>query len=282
MRKSPALLAVGSCLALAFVATTLGLATSASADGPYRGSTKDYGPPPFSWNGFYIGVNGGHAWGDSDVNFSNSCDVPTGIYCGGGARGGTANAIQASGNGSLDPKGFTGGIQAGRNWQTGNIVYGLEVDFNSFNLNESRSVTQFLAGPGFTYTIGSSIDTDWLLTARGRLGWATSNLMLYATGGLAVTRLEVSQSYVDDIAPPGSALQSSSSRTQAGWTLGGGFEYALSRNLTFKGEYLYMNFGAVSTTGNVVNAGAPGFIQPHTTSADLTANIVRAGLNYKF
>ena len=36
-----------------------------------------------------------------------------------------------------------------------------------------------------------------LFTARGRIGWAFDNLLLYGTGGLAETRLNASNSYTD-------------------------------------------------------------------------------------
>lgn len=86
----------------------------------------------------------------------------------------------------------------------------------------------------------SNSDLKYLGTVRGRLGYATGSLLPYVTGGLAVMN--------DD----GSA--------RAGWTLGAGLEYALTRNISIKGEYLYVD----------------------PRSSDLRGNILRAGLNWRF
>jgi outer membrane immunogenic protein len=68
-------------------------------------------------------------------------------------------------------------------------------------------------------------------------------------------------------------------RTKAGWAAGAGFETHLSGNLTGKVEYLYLDFGRVSTAAiNPLNS------TPIAVSFDsrVTDHIVRVGLNYKF
>src|SRR4029453_10121782 len=68
-------------------------------------------------------------------------------------------------------------------------------------------------------------------------------------------------------------------RTKAGWTAGAGFETHLSGNLTGQVEYLYFDFGRVSTAStNPLNS------TPLAVSLDsrVTDHIVRVGLNYKF
>lgn len=67
-----------------------------------------------------------------------------------------------------------------------------------------------------------------------------------------------------------------------GWAVGGGVESALSRNWTVKPEYLYVDLGSISTTGNSYHGGFPGPTSPYIISADLTANIARVGVNYRF
>src|SRR5262249_16957325 len=63
-----------------------------------------------------------------------------------------------------------------------------------------------------------------------------------------------------------------------GWTVGAGLEARLFGNVTGKVEYLYMDFGTVSTAvANPFNATPISL----TSSAHSTDNIVRAGLNYK-
>ena len=156
--------------------------------------------------------------------------------------------IASSGQDTIHPNGGTGGIQAGYNWQAGNVVYGAEVDFDALDLNGSRSITtEYLSAPGTFFTINQSIKTDWLFTARPRIGWVSNNWLLYATGGLAVTELKFNNTFTDTFA---AAYESGSiSKTEAGWVVGGGVEYGFTNNWSAKLEYLYMDFGDVSSSG---------------------------------
>jgi outer membrane immunogenic protein len=180
---------------------------------------------------------------------------------------------------------FVGGGQAGYNWQVNAVVLGAEVDFDSFNVRLSRTGSGVLPTIGGTFTITSSANTDWLFTARGRVGWAFDNLLLYGTGGLAETHLNASNSYTDTAGyPPGPGVGAwNASAMKLGWTAGGGLEWALTRNWSVKAEYLFVKFGSINASGTVVSAINPtGYASAIGTSTDLTASIARAGINYKF
>jgi opacity protein-like surface antigen len=111
--------------------------------------------------------------------------------------------------------------------------------------------------------------------------------MAYLTGGLAVAEIKTAgivagfSAFDSDgnpnITPVGFGFYDH--RTKAGWTAGAGFETHLTGNLTGKVEYLYLDFGRVSTaTSNPLNA------TPVAVNLDsrVTDHIVRVGLNYKF
>ncbi len=237
-----------------------------------------------SWEGFYAGANIGYAWGSSDAVTTTDCGtfVPFYFACG------NQPGVQASGTGSLSPQGVTGGVQAGYNWQQQALVYGGALDFGSFNLSKSRTGASAyaVAAPGVPYATSSSVDSDWLFTARGRLGWtAMPQLLLYATGGLALTNLEVSNAFADaNNAVPGAAASgvSSHSKTIAGWTIGGGAEWMLARNWTVDAEYLFLDFGSVAASALVNAPASPGANSTVVTSSDLTAHTVRLGANYRY
>jgi outer membrane immunogenic protein len=249
----------------------------------------------YNWSGFYVGVNAGVAWGNSDAKTTADCPATGGYFCDATIVNGLGNAaaVSASGTGSSSTSDFTGGIQTGYNLQSGNFVYGAEIDFSAFNLKASRSSSGIYPSvPAFSHTVTSSIDSDWLFTARGRLGWATSNWLIYATAGLAMTDLRGGNSFVDTVFP--TVLQAGSSAglktdwksdLKTGWTAGGGVEWALNRNWTVKGEYLYMDFGSVSAASipTYTSLVAP-FTRTNvvSTSSDLTAHIARVGINYRF
>src|SRR6185503_15942077 len=105
------------------------------------------------------------------------------------------------------------------------------------------------------------------------------NVLAFATGGVALTRLEVANGFSDTNGILGSAR---SSETKVGWTVGGGLEWGLSRNWSVKAEYLYLNFGSVSASGTVVAPpGGVAYANGLSTSADLTAHVARAGVNFR-
>jgi outer membrane immunogenic protein len=75
------------------------------------------------------------------------------------------------------------------------------------------------------------------------------------------------------------STQFTSHTTRAGWALGAGAEFRLGGNWTGKIEYLYLDFGKVSTT-----AGLPtnSTLLAINFNSHVTDHIVRVGVNYKF
>jgi outer membrane immunogenic protein len=257
-------------------------------------------PANFNWTGMYVGFYAGGVWGRG--NSAANSDCPTrdgagvgGYYCDTTDAGTSANAgaVTGAGSGSVSSGKFTGGIQAGYNRQAGNFVYGVEADFGAFNLQGSRSGSGVYTAFGFggvpaagtAFTVTNSFNTDWLFTARGRLGWAVSGWLLYATGGLAISRVEVAYSFSDNFAgggASGATGSASASKTKVGWTLGGGMEFAVTRNWSIKGEYLYVDLGSLSALGTVSHPGFAGYANALGISTDLTAHIARLGANFRF
>lgn len=199
-----------------------------------------------------------------------------------------ATAVSAAGSGSFNSSNFVGGVEAGYNWQADNIVYGVEADFGSFNVRGSRQGNGvYPVGPiiipvlGQSFTVNSSLSTDWLFTARGRLGWAVSNWLLFATGGLAVTNVQTTVNFSDNVGI-GATGTGSNSSTKLGWTIGAGAEYALNKNWSIKAGYLYIAFGSVTALATVSHPSFVGYTNLLNTSTDLKTHIARVGINYKF
>lgn len=243
--------------------------------------------PAYSWTGWYAGLNAGGAWGRSDVATTTALS-PTSYF-----GGGNIPAVNAAGTGAIDPNGFTGGGQIGYNWQLAPTwVAGIETDFSYFHLSGSRNVTApYPANPPFAFNFQESVQTNWLFTARPRLGWANNNWLVYVTGGVAVTQLKYNSTFTDNyslIGIPSNVLDIGAlSTAKVGWTIGGGVEAALWSNWSAKLEYLFVDFGSIAgTSTNSISPAYAAFFgsstNPFFHSAELTANILRLGLNYKF
>jgi outer membrane immunogenic protein len=228
----------------------------------------------YRWTGLYAGVNLGGSKGVSALR--TSVEAPGDYF--------TRQDISQIGDlGSVDssPTGFTGGVQVGYNYQHESIVMGLEADLNALQLSDTQKQTgSYNSSPATKFAISQSIHTDWLVTVRPRLGVVLDRLLVYGTGGVALTQFKYDEEYTDTFGV-GHRKTESFSETRLGWTIGGGVEYALRENWSLKGEYLYADFGKLSETSALVvavNGGADHF----NHSATFNVHLVRLGLNYRF
>jgi outer membrane immunogenic protein len=123
----------------------------------------------------------------------------------------------------------------------------------------------------------NSVRAEFLGTVRGRLGAIFNQALLFVTGGLAIGTVKTSGSFGHF---GGSEIETASeTTTRAGWTIGGGLEYAFAPNWSAKIEYLYVDLGNFDLTLPSSPDGAPDSTTVHNRCTD---NIVRVGLNYRF
>lgn len=199
-----------------------------------------------SWTGFYAGLNAGYAWGNSDPSLIGSVTAAPLHFTG------------ASGLPGLKPSGFIGGGQAGYNLQTGQFVWGGEVDFDGLDAKADASASPFFTGKGPNRTVSWSSRYDWLFTARLRGGVLVDpNWLLYVTGGLAVTHVHDSAMCASTTSTcgdtgVGSSISWSDSSTLAGGAVGGGVETRFAPHWLARVEFLYAKFK--STTASVTSA----------------------------
>ena len=222
-------------------------------------------PPPFTWTGWYVGGNLG--WGWTDVNLT---DVGAPTFPPGQPL--LSPGVQSS----LNQNGFLGGAQLGVNYQINQFVIGLEGDFDYTDIKNSQSAG-FLGG--------GSYKDPWTSTITARFGWAVDRALFYGKAGGAW----MEEKY-DLTAPTGSAATGTFNRW--GWTVGAGFKYAIWDNVTAKVEYDFMDFGDQNQllTGNSTDVascavGAPVgsvCISGDTSKSNLTASVVKAGINVLF
>jgi outer membrane immunogenic protein len=199
------------------------------------------------WTGFYVGANWGRATGHSRQHRTTPPpNVPT------------------STNAEISDQGFTGGIQAGFNWQLAPAwLVGIEGDFGYLGIKHTQE--------DWFDTVLFGVKADRYATIRGRLGYVTGPSLLYVTGGAAFVHVENTQGgdTSTGIAPV------THSATKTGWTLGAGIETKLTRNWSSKSEFLYIDAGNSSFASNpYAGTDAPVFKNEFY--------VVKSGLNYRF
>ena len=197
--------------------------------------------PAYSWAGCYLGGNTGA--GATGTDFTSA--VGNGSYL----APADAATVTAGGNGSANATNWIAGGQAGCNWQSGTLVYGLEGDAAYLHGNP-----QFINGTGSladgtAFTVTQSLTTNLFATLRPRLGVAADRNLFYVTGGVAFTQASYTQSYVDGEVPAGIG-SASGSKSLTGWVAGAGWEYAWTDHWIFRLEYLFSKFPTTSAMGN--------------------------------
>jgi len=221
--------------------------------------------PIYDWSGFYLGANVGGAWGDDPVTYNSQyAAAPAGF------------PAQAASDGSRTyrPAGVAAGGQAGYNWQVSQFVFGLEVDIEYLDLNSSTT-TPILNFPNVApYFFATSVKSNWMATVRPRAGIAFDRLLVYVTGGVAVSDVSVAQAVTFGQAFTGAG---SASVTKTGWTAGAGFEYAFAPHWSARLEYLHADFGGIGFAAVTNLAGISS-----TSSASFRTDLARIGLNYSF
>jgi outer membrane immunogenic protein len=265
----------------ALVAAAGSLTTAAfAADLPVRAPTV-VSAPASNWTGFYVGGNVGYGWGNNTGGqWRSFSDDPANPF-------GFAGYFAAGGNvlPGVKPQGVIGGGQIGYDWQFNpNWLAGFVADWQASDMHDSASATVFPPATSFT-TQSNSAKLDWFGTVRGRIGYVANDWMLYGTGGLFYGHVKTNVAFdCSACVGGGVAFGGSTSRSEAGWTVGGGVERRLWSNWSIGAEYLYFDLGSVSTTASqtlVTLAGGP-TRSTLTANSDFTGHIVRAVLNYKF
>jgi outer membrane immunogenic protein len=202
----------------------------------------------FNWSGFYVGGHVGGAWGHfkaTDLDAYYALGAVT----------------------TLDSNGIFGGGTLGYNFQTGSLVLGIEADLGGMDIGKATSPAGAGAFPGAQIGIKSGFYGD----VTGRLGYAWGQTLLYAKGGWAF--FDGGDQFFQGA---GAAFTSRTTPgTFNGWTLGGGFEYAINPAWSVKLEYLHFEFG-----DQTFGISALGLL--FRFREELKVDTIKFGLNYRF
>ena len=135
-----------------------------------------------------------------------------------------------------------------------NFLLGAEVDASLAGIDGELDLANDKVGVG---------EYEWLASAKVRAGWVTDDLLLYATGGLALAGFD----YEDEW-----GCQFSQNRD--GWLLGGGGELKITSRASVKAEYNFINLGDDSEHCTIV------FGIPQYSEAEADLHVLKLGFNY--
>jgi outer membrane immunogenic protein len=232
-------------LVIATACAVLGSMSAHAADLPARVGVPA-AIPAFSWTGVYLG--GELGWIKTNPEYS------TGVLL--------LGAPFVVSPGTSNKNGLSYGALAGYNYQAGNLVLGIEGDFQGWTVGKIR----YTAITGDFLTAHSK----WGGSVRGRLGYAADRALFYLTGGAAFISNETSV--------PTTGVSFGGDGTRLGWTVGGGLDYAVTNNWFTGIEYRYSQFAARSFIYPIpiLNLGFVGFKE------EASNNQVTARIGYKF
>jgi outer membrane immunogenic protein len=158
--------------------------------------------------------------------------------------------------GSDDDSGLLAGGQLGCNYQVSTWVFGVQGD-GAWS-DASGTHTDQVSG------LTDEWKTNSLASVTGRFGYAWDRLLAYGKGGVAWTHDRYDTGFA------------ATSETRNGWTVGGGFEYAITNNVTMFFEYNYYDFGS-KTVSIAAGPGVSEIADIHDRDS-----VVKVGANYKF
>jgi outer membrane immunogenic protein len=202
--------------------------------------------PLFNWSGFYVGASVGYNGHQTEWNDLDNWYIQ-GIF-------------------DIKSSGAIVGADAGYNWQTGNLVYGIETDL-SYSWAKKR----------FRVPVAELvfIDTKARLigTTRVRLGYAVDKTLFYLTGGLAYSNSKAH--WIE-----ASGAQWEWADWNIGYALGGGIEYAFSNpHWTVRLEALLLQFKDYAAKIVADDPGSPEDYRMRVRNRDV---IVRVAVNRKY
>jgi high affinity Mn2+ porin len=238
--------AAGRALAAWVALLALGAGGRATAaDAPVAIPTQA-SPAAYDWTGFHVGDHLGYATGASGWS-------ATTVGTAGPTIAGSLDLFNTydmfKGTGS-----YFGGLQAGYDAMLpSRLLVGIETDVSFPNVIAGSQTLSSMSVGQASYAEAVELSG----TARGRIGYAFNDWLVYATGGLAwsfdqLTRTQLSGAPAGGTAAPGT-VESLLMVPRVGWVAGAGVEVALRSNWAARVEYLFTDF---ATRGVTFPAGA--------------------------
>ncbi len=185
-----------------------GLVLPPAYAGPQYATPDNYGDHN-PWSRPYVGIFGGVAAGD--FNYATNL-------------GGVTSELTLAGGG------LEGGLRVGYDYANSNFLVGAVADYALTTIRARGDLSVGGVGGNLEARVSS------IGTIRGRLGVTQKNNLYYVHGGAAFGTMDITDS--------GNAIPGVINNPRLGFTLGAGYEYAISQHASFQTEYSYTDLGS--------------------------------------
>jgi len=235
----------------AVVATAMATTSAFAADLPAKAPPPTPAAAAYSWSAFYIGGNIGSAWRSN----GDWTDTAFGLTWPGNSNNGV----------------LIGGGQIGFNVQYNQLVFGVEFDSDWTTTNSNNDLGVIVPGVG---TIALTGNERWIATLAARFGVTWDRVLFYGkAGGGWVTANDLTITNVTT----GAGIVNVGDRTNPGWLLGAGIEWAFAPSWSIKLEYDYLGLASRTFT---IPAGAPFLAGDTFNSGSRNIQMVKLGVNF--
>eukprot|EP01037_Dinobryon_pediforme_P020643 gene20643-21318_t len=275
--RNSAYLEVGMKIHLAIAALLLSTVTAQSAD---FGAKPVVTSPAYVWTGFYAGVGIGGQFNstattnDTTVTYYDLFDAPSNPFYQYANYDPRLNSLRAMAT-----------VELGYNLRFDRWVAGLgaSLDFSSTSKTAEGGFNSIFEG----FDAQTRVKTGNTESVYAKLGYlAQDNLLLYGLAGLSTTSVRIDTAVEGGVdLPVASFGQELSKKSQVdGLLLGAGAEYMITSNISLKGEYRYVKYNKVSTSGEYLDNLCECYYYDvaSKSSASLTSQSLRAVLGYHF
>ncbi|WP_273755578.1 outer membrane protein [Bartonella sp. MM73XJBT.G] len=217
---------------------------------------------PFSWSGFYFGGQTGYVSNKSNLNYTPE------------EKSGKWALVNR--DLSAKPSGFVSGFYVGSNIDLGNnLIVSVDTDmiwsgwkdtqtdngkkildkldtlnavFQEAGIPIIKPAAQDETIPNIDDIVVSSVTLKekWGGALRARIGFASHRLMPYIAGGIAYTQMQYILSLLTKSHEDSTVFASGNvfdkTKVMIGYTLGGGFDLAMTDDIIMRTEYRYTDF----------------------------------------
>lgn len=223
------------------------------------------------WDGQYIGFTAGASKGEADPSVN--------VKLNGYFVGTDPDQINPEASSKMDSTDLSGSFLWGLNHQSGNTVYGLEVDvsYSGYDEEHKSGDITYLTAPPSGFALTTNVKSDWAVSLRPRIGFIHNKSLFYISAGPSVRKFEYDYNFTDTFQPQ--LVNVNESDWKVGWVASLGYETQIKDAFILRAEYQYSSYkDIVDTQSTTVGYPDDGF----THKLDFSEQSLRIGILKKF